>query len=233
MSLPFRILFIGNSYTSRNDMPSLLEKVAARSGVSRPVETQVLAFGGASLAAHWNKGMAQALLAGQAWDAVVLQDQSTRPLRFPKSMQEYGRRFAQAAHAAGAAPFLYVTWVRQDQPEVQQTRQQIITCSYQELADATGALPVPVGPAWQQLRSLHPRLALYDADRSHPSIAGSYLSACVFCASLFGKKPKGMDNETAGLTEQDADLIHEVAWRTATEPFAAGCKRESEPQLQP
>jgi hypothetical protein len=213
VSHPFRILFIGNSYTSRNDMPTLLARVAAQSGVSRPVEGLVVAFGGASLAAHWNKGVAQALLAEQTWNAVVLQDQSTRPLRFRNSMQEYGRRFAQAAHAAGATPFLYVTWARQDQPE----SQQIITSAYKELADATGALPVPVGPAWQQLRRLRPQLAMYDADRSHPTVAASYLSACVFCASIFGKKPKGMDNETTGLTEEDANLIHQVAWRTATE----------------
>jgi hypothetical protein len=64
---------------------------------------------------------------------------------------------------------------------------------------------------------LRPQLALYDADRSHPTVAASYLSACVFCASMFGKKPKGMDNETIGLTEEDANLIHLVAWRTASE----------------
>jgi hypothetical protein len=228
VSAPFRILFIGNSYTSRNDMPALLAGVAARSGLPRPLQTQIVAFGGASLAAHWNRGVAQALLAGQKWNAVVLQDQSTRPLRFPGSMQEYGRRFAQAAHAAGATPFLYVTWARQDQPE----SQQIITSACQELADATGALPVPVGPAWQQLRRWRPQLALYDADRSHPSVAGSYLSACVFFASLFGKQPKGMDNETVGLTEEDADHIHQLAWRTAKESFAGRRNGCSEPELE-
>jgi hypothetical protein len=213
MNSPFRILFIGNSYTSRNQMPTLLQGIAAESGVSRPVETHLLAFGGASLAAHWNKGIAQALLSEQTWDAVVLQDQSTRPLRAAKSMHEYGKRFAQAAHAAGARPFLYLTWPRQDQPQWQP----IITAAYCELAKETAALPVPVGPAWERLLCLHPGLTLYDADRSHPTFAGSYLSACVFCVSLFGKKPKGIDNETPGLTEEDADIIHEVAWRTATE----------------
>jgi hypothetical protein len=228
----FRILFIGNSYTSRNDMPEILAGVAAKSGISRPVETQVVAFGGASLAAHWNRGLAQELLAGQMWNAVVLQDQSTRPLHFHKSMQEYGRRFAQAAQAAGAKPFLYVTWARQDQPESQDT----ITSAYQELADATGAVPVPVGPAWQQLHRARPQLVLYHADRSHPTLAGSYLSACVFCASIFGKKPKGIDNkkmdETMRLTKEDADLIHQVAWRTATES-AGNSMGRSEPELDP
>jgi hypothetical protein len=213
VSSPFRILFIGNSYTSRNQMPTLLQKVAEGSGLSQPVETHVLAFGGASLAAHWNKGIAQAMLSDQTWDAVVLQDQSTRPIRAAKSMQEYGRRFAQAAHSAGARPCLYVTWARQDQPQ----SQPIITSAYRELAKETAALPIPVGPAWEQLHRLHPELALYDADRSHPSFAGSYLSACVFCASLFGKKPKGIDTETVGVTEENADIIHEIAWRTATE----------------
>jgi hypothetical protein len=209
--LPFRILFVGNSYTSRNDMPAMLQRIAARS--SHQLETHVLSFGGASLAAHWNRGTAQVLLAEESWDAIVLQDQSTRALRAPNSMREYGLRFAEAAYAAGVTPLLYVTWARQDQPE----QQPAITSAYQELADATGALPVPVGPAWQQLQALDPQLVLYDADRSHPSVTGTYLSACVFFVSLFGKKPKGMDNEILTLTEEHADLIHQVAWRAATE----------------
>lgn len=212
MSRPFRILFIGNSFTSRNAMPSLLEQIAARSGAAQSVETQVLAFGGASLAGHWNKGIAQELLAAQTWDALVLQDQSTRALRARKSLQEYGRRFAEAAHAAGVQPCFYITWARQDQPETQD----IITSAYQALAEETLSLPIPVGPAWQQLLRSNPQITLYDADRSHPSLAGSYLSACVFFASLFGKKPAGIDHETAHLSEADAQSIIDVAWRAAT-----------------
>lgn len=177
------------------------------------VETEVIAFGGASLAAHWNKGEALTAIKRQAWDAVVLQDQSTRPLRAPKSMQQYGRLFVQAVQAAGARAWLYVTWARETDPESQEA----ITAAYEALARESGASLVPVGPAWQRLRQLGGTPALYDADKSHPSYAGSYLSACVFCACLFGKQPQGVESNAGKLQNEDAMLIHRIAWQVASE----------------
>ena len=97
MSSEFRVLFVGNSYTTRKDMPTL---------VARRLMADVLAFGGASLAAHWNRGEVQKRLGAQKWDAVALQDQCTRPLRALKSMQEYVRKFVDEIQAASAKPNL-------------------------------------------------------------------------------------------------------------------------------
>ncbi len=207
MPAPYRILFIGNSYTSRNDLPSLVKALASGAGVTRPVETELVAFGGASLAAHWNRGVAQALLEQRRWDAVVLQDQSTRALRALASLHEYGKRFACAAQAAGAKPFLYLTWARENDPDSQAA----ITSAYEELARDTGAALVPVGRAWQSVRAIASAPRLYDADGNHPSPAGSYLSACVFCAVLFGVAPRTVPEAPAKLDFSTLDLMHRIA----------------------
>lgn len=51
-------------------------------------------------------------------------------------------------------------------------------------------LPVAaVAAVWRYVRNNHPEIELYDADESHPSMAGSYLAACTFYNMLFRKSP--------------------------------------------
>ena len=49
-----RILFIGNSFTARNNLPGLLAQLAAARG--KQVEHRLISAGGASLRNHWNGG---------------------------------------------------------------------------------------------------------------------------------------------------------------------------------
>jgi len=58
-----RVLFIGNSYTSRNQLPRLLADLAATAEHPRLVEVDAIVAGGASLKRHWNAGFAQQALA--------------------------------------------------------------------------------------------------------------------------------------------------------------------------
>ncbi|WP_162600671.1 hypothetical protein [Paraburkholderia sp. C35] len=180
MSSEFRVLFVGNSYTTRNDMPTTLASLLEASIPGMQVTVEVFAFGGASLAAHWNRGEVQKRLADRKWDAVVLQDQSTRPIRALKSMQEYARRFVDEILSSGAKPYLYMTWARKNDPA---SHANIVT-AFQGLASATGASVIPVGLAWDQFRRLRPDIDLYEADGSHPSVIGSYIAACTHFFSL-------------------------------------------------
>lgn len=204
----FRILFVGNSYTTRNDMPLLFARLAHASCGGLKLDTRVMAFGGASLAAHWNRGDVQALLASEKWDAVILQDQSTRPMRALGSMQKHVRLLVDAIHAAGTKPFLYMTWARKNDPESQGT----IAAAYTALAEETGAGLIPVGTAWQAARQSRPDLDLHDPDMSHPSLAGSYLAACVFLVALFDKMPVGTETT---LKVSDTNLLQAIAWHIA------------------
>jgi hypothetical protein len=54
---PSRILFVGNSFTARNDLPDLIAQLASARGVK--IEHALLSIGGASLRTHWNKGEAR------------------------------------------------------------------------------------------------------------------------------------------------------------------------------
>src|SRR5438477_381022 len=112
-----RILFIGNSFTARNNVPELIAQLAAARG--RELQHQLIQAGGASLRMHWNKGDAQRAIAQTQYDYVVLQEQSTLPLKNPQRFHENVRLFDPVIKAAGAKTALYLTWARQNAMEMQ------------------------------------------------------------------------------------------------------------------
>ncbi|HXX86544.1 MAG TPA: SGNH/GDSL hydrolase family protein [Casimicrobiaceae bacterium] len=208
MSASVRILFVGNSYTSRNDLPRLVSELAAAAPLPRQVHTQAIVAGGASLKRHWNAGKVQAALAAEPWDYVVLQEQSTLPYKNPQRYHDNVRLFQPEIARHGARTVLYLTWSRHQTPE----RQDEITRAVEVIGAEVGALIVPVGPAWHLAMNRDPSIALYVADGSHPSAAGSYLAACVFVTALFGGLPEGWSvPDSLKLDRGTAERLHVVA----------------------
>ena len=202
-----RVLFIGNSFTARNNLPGLIAQLAAARGTR--VEHRLISAGGASLRNHWNAGNARKAIDDGRYDYVVLQEQSTLPVKNAKRMHENIRLFDEAITAAGAKTILYMTWARQHAPQSQQA----ITDAYTSIGRELGATVVPAGLAWQRLLRKHDQPALHDKDGSHPTLAGSYLAACVFLAVLFEENPAGIDVDVAGLNARDRILLQNTAWQ--------------------
>jgi hypothetical protein len=199
------VLFIGNSFTARNDVPGLIGQLAAARGHS--LDHRLISQGGASLKMHWNKGVAPAAIRQGGWDYVVLQEQSTLPVKNPARMHENVRLFAPVIRDAGAKMALYLTWARRNNPKAQAA----ITAAYESIAGEMGARVAPVGVAWERFLAGHSEPALHDKDDSHPTLAGSYLAACVFLAVLFGESPVGIEPGPKGLNAEEAQLLQRAA----------------------
>jgi hypothetical protein len=210
LTAPVKILFIGNSFTARNNVPELVAQLAAARG--HQLQHQLIQAGGASLRMHWNKGDAQRAIAQTRYDYVVLQEQSTLPLKNPQRFHENVRLFDQAIKAAGAQTALYLTWARQNAPDTQAA----ITDACTAIGEELGATVIPAGVAWQHFISKHSQPALHDKDQSHPTLAGSYLAACVFFAVLFSESPAGITSDLKGLTQAEAELLQKTAWAALT-----------------
>lgn len=204
---PQRVLFIGNSFTARNDLPGLIAQLAAARG--KDLEHRLISAGGASLRMHWNAGDALIAIQEGHYDHVVLQEQSTLPVKNAGRMRDNVHLFDAAIKSAGAKTVLYMTWARQHAPESQQA----ITDAYTGIGRELGATVVPVGLVWQRFLRKHDRPALHDRDQSHPTPAGSYLAACTFFAVWFGESPAGTEGPAAGLDEKDRDLLQKTAWQ--------------------
>ena len=209
-SASLKVLFIGNSFTARNDLPGLIARLAAARDHS--LAHRLISAGGASLRTHWNAGEALQAIRDGHYDHVVLQEQSTLPVKNAKRMHENVRLFDRAIKAAGAKTVLYMTWARQHAPESQQT----ITDAYTAIGRELAATVAPVGTAWQRFLAKYDQPALHDKDQSHPTLAGSYLAACVFLAVLYEERPVGILGEVDGLSEKDLALLQKVAWQTCS-----------------
>jgi hypothetical protein len=201
------VLFIGNSFTARNDLPSLIARLASAGG--KTLRHRLISAGGASLRTHWNAGEALKAIREGGYDAVVLQEQSTLPVKNAGRMHENVRLFDEAIKSAGAKTVLYMTWARRNAPEAQQA----ITEAYTSIGREVGAIVVPVGIAWQRFLAKHEVPVLHDRDQSHPTAAGSYLAACTFLAMLFGEKVVGLRGPVPGVNEKELALLERAAWQ--------------------
>jgi hypothetical protein len=204
------ILFVGNSFTQRNNVPGLIARMAEARG--HELTHTLISAGGASLRQHWNAGKAPRAIESRAYDRVVLQEQSTLPIKNAARMAENVRLFDAAIKAAGAKTVLYMTWARAHAPE----SQQLLTDAYTAIGAELGATVVPAGEAWRRFLAAHREPVLHDKDQSHPALAGSYLAACAFYAVLFQDSPVGIDAEVKGLSAEHRTLLQTVAWETCT-----------------
>jgi len=199
------VLFIGNSFTARNDLPTLVELLAT--ATDRKLKHRLISVGGASLRTHWNKGEARREIDTGGYDYVVLQEQSTLPVKNTARMHENVRLFDGVIRASGARTALYMTWARKLEPQ----NQQLITHAYTSIARELGATLIPVGVAWQAFMAKHREPVLHDRDGSHPSLAGSFLAACVVFDALFRYAVTGLDVQIEGVTAEQVQALEAAA----------------------
>lgn len=213
-----RVLFIGNSYTYVNDLPGRVHALAASSGIGT-VEVDSVVQGGATLEAMTMTNAPDRIAEG-GWTHVVLQGQSVEPLLSPASFEAGAKALSDDAKSAGAAIVFYETWARQagdaiyaepfsgGTPEAMQAG---LRAEYQKVADINGGAVAPAGDAWEQALAKHPSINLFAADGSHPSVAGTYLVACVFHAKLTGHSPVGIPDPPPEVSPEDAAALQAVA----------------------
>ena len=214
-----RVLFLGNSYTYVNDLPGTFAGLAASGG--HAVETGMSAPGGERFAGHAASPRTAELLRASRWDFVVLQEQSQVPAyASERYVQMYpgARRLAALVRGSGARPVFLLTWAhRGGWPEVgfqdYAAMQDAIDEGYMGIATELKASVAPVGIAWRSVRKEQPGLELWLPDGSHPSVAGTYLAACVLFATLYRESPDGL-KFNAGLSPDDARVPQGAATAT-------------------
>ncbi|HTX79087.1 MAG TPA: DUF4886 domain-containing protein [Longilinea sp.] len=211
-----RVLFIGNSYTSVNDLPATFTALAKSGG--HAVQTNAADEGGWTLDDHVKASETANLLSLGRWDYVVLQEQSQFPSVEPyrtQIMYPAARSLVQQVRATGAQPIFFLTWAHRDGwPEegltTYEAMQARIDAGYLGIAGELDVPVAPVGPAWQAAMQRDPQLALWQSDNSHPTQQGTYLAACVFYAAIFRQSPVGL-SYTAGLPADTAGELQSIA----------------------
>ncbi len=216
------VLFVGNSYTSVNDLPGLVRDLSIAGNPTFVVSS--VTVGGATLQNHVDSTGAMAAIQTGGWDAVVLQGQSVEPLYQPTTFQSAAVALDVEIDGVGATTVFFETWARAPGHAVYNetwsggtpaAMQAGLRAAYQAAAVATGGVMAPVGDGWETTLANHPTLQLHSGDGSHPTMAGSYLAACVFYLVLTGQQTIPAPSPApTGLSESDAATLRAVAEAT-------------------
>ena len=221
-----RVLWVGNSYTYYNDMPSTVRQIAA----TQKVKLSCTRFlkGGERLSGHLkNQKLLDAIAAG-GWDYVILQEQSSAPAmptrQVAREVYPAARTLDSLVHVASpdARVIFYMTWGHKNGnrfpiPEYPPansygTMQERLITSYLEMAYDNGAWCAPVGMAWRAVRSERPDCILYRPDCYHPAVPGSYLAANVIFTTILQRPYQTAF--TAELPAEQAEYLQRTAQRT-------------------
>ncbi|MGN1261960.1 MAG: DUF4886 domain-containing protein [Candidatus Enteromonas sp.] len=189
-----KVLFVGNSFTYWNNIPGIAERIGKSLGMG--IECESVTKGSQKLIDTANPenevGAAlEAALTSKKYTHIVLQEQSTTPLKNYATYVEAVKKIKKRIGETQESPevYLYSTWAYTSMCEGGET---IPACEKRlreatfECAVDTGLKVTYVGKAFSEAYDKYEdKSFLYCGDNKHPSYAGSFLSAATHIASMF------------------------------------------------
>ncbi|KAJ9470306.1 hypothetical protein DIPPA_19942 [Diplonema papillatum] len=241
-----KVLFVGNSYTSVNNLPAMFESVSESMLPSVSVSTVAITPGGTTLGQHSENAATLAAVEAGDYDVLVLQEQSE--LSGIDSQGGYDALWEFLPIRSNPSIVFYETWGRKDGdprfPEAFGTysaMQCLVSNGYtvfQQFAmtRTCNVSVAPVGMAFERIfqesggkpgvndtvgdSTLFGRL--YANDKSHPSVLGTFLAATTLFSTIFTtRRTEWSDNIPvlpAGVSEADGAELLRVALRV-TKPL--------------
>lgn len=161
--------FVGNSYTNRNGLPSLVSELFKNSGIT--LQTTMYAIDDSYLYQHVQNATVKKEISSGDYDFVILQEESHDVREKTQDSVNYVKTMM------GWAPssthfYLYQTMSYQGEPE----KQTEFTNAYNTISKATGATVIPAGEAFWAYAKANPSANMF-ADWQHPSYTGSTVVA--------------------------------------------------------
>lgn len=197
-----RVLFLGNSYTERNNLPQLISNIAQSMGDTLLFDVHYP--GSHTLLRHATDANSLNKIGAGSLDYVVLQEQSQRPALGAEEVSkffQYGKILDNLVKISNpcAETMFYMTWGRKNGDDeycgvypplcTYEGMDSLLNRQYRNIADSLNAVLSPVGATWNTVRKLFPDIELFHPDGSHPSEAGSYAAAVTFYCAIFRRNP--------------------------------------------
>ena len=223
------VLFLGNSYTSVNNLPQLVSSMATSAGKTLITDSNLP--GGQTLSGHLFNAASMSKIRQGGWDYVILQEQSQLPtIEFYRYNDMYpaiiGLKDSIEAWNPCAKIITYMTWGRRfggqqcDPPGDFCSpvfvnfnhMQDSLTSAYLDISNGLNMQCAPVGIAWKNVLN-DTNLVLHSSDNSHPALSGSYLAACVLHSSIWKKPVSGL-SYNAGLSATLAAYLQQISDQT-------------------
>jgi len=225
---PTSAIFIGNSFFYyNNSMHGHLRKIISAADKKQPFRATSVTISGSGLDWHnveayfQPNGIGRYSFVGdnkvqfnkldKLFDLAIMMDCSQCPIHpdLKTVFVDFAKKHSDTVRTHGAEPILFMSWAYADAPEM--TEQ--LADAYVKAGNANNAMVIPAGLAFAKSIAMRPDLNLYESDKRHPSLMGTYLAANVVYASLFKKSTVG-NSYTAGLDPAVAKHLQMAAWDT-------------------
>lgn len=212
-----RILFLGNSFTYFNNLPTVFSQLCKEMG--KDVFVASVTKGGASLREFLNPdnriGAQLEDALKEPWDIVVLQEQSFRPVGNPQSFLSAALELRQKIPSADF--LFYQTWAYRDGSQKLKEKelsyiemQEKLKNAYHQAAVRCDGTVVSVGDLFRRAWEDNAPVDLYCEDDFHPSPSGTYLAACAFVACVFDLDPL-LFSDAPGIPSETATCLRQIA----------------------
>ena len=199
-----RILFIGNSLTYVNDLPSVVKALATGAGLPS-TQVAMVAYPDFGLEQHWEGGESRSAINKDGWTHVVMQQGPSALETSRVNLLQWSETFADVIKSHGAVPGMYMVW-----PSTERFFDfDRVSESYRLAAEAIEGQLYPAGDAWRAVWARSPSIALYGSDGFHPSSLGTYTAALTIVAVVYNRSPVGLP--TLGVPAATAQLLQESA----------------------
>lgn len=209
----YELLFIGNSHSSANGLPSLVVKLI-ESAEPEKTANAGLAPGYAFLDERVNDGVTLEALKARQWTHVFLQAQkySTTGRYFYPTVA--AQEWIKTVKSLNAKPVMFPEWPRYRNKEEGQRIYEL----HLLIATREATCVAPIGPVWDASMARHPEIKLHAADGNHSNLSGALLTAYVFFqivtsqpANVLGYMPElGVDEVTQAKLKTVALDFHNI-----------------------
>lgn len=217
---PYRVLFIGDSTTSRNDIPGKFKRLAELGGHEVIVDSSTKDF--TSLATHTLLIQTKEKLENEVWDIVILQENEAILLE-PGSLQQYSvptiQKYMDIINGMDGVILLYssigfrdglVDFEGFEHLDSYESTQDAIDLAYFEIGNELDLPLAPVGEVWRKVYDTQPSFDLWHADGLHVSPEGAYLAATVFYTAIYNQSPIDLPfSDEFGIDRSAIELIHQ------------------------
>jgi len=200
------VLWVGNSFFYyNNSMHSHVQQLVKAADAKMPTRATSLTISGSGIDWHdlesylrpngigkysfvgdneivFNKS-------GRQFDTVIMMDCSQCPIhpQLQAIFHDYAKKDSEIVTKSGARPVFFMSWAYKDKPEMTAA----LAEQYTLAGNANNALVIPAGLAFAKAIGKRPELELYQRDKRHPSLAGTYLAACTHLCRTLQEIPAG------------------------------------------
>lgn len=217
---PIQILFLGNSATYYNDMPLMVKGLATAAG--KNVEVTSITASGYKLSQYiednsYYLNLITTTLNKTSFDYIIVQDHREVMIQNSTKSEESFLVLKELFDKNGAKVILYETQADYEGRTFKinnstvfldhSMMQYYLTKNYFYIGNKHNVEVSAAGPNYTRCTEMFPEINLYNKDKLHPSVEGSYLAACTLYESIFDES--AFNNGFLPNSEYDTDNLLE------------------------